>query len=157
MQCQNIPIEAAIQYETTAPSQPPTVHTVDDAEFVVPRKTMSPPQNTWGPTIELSNSFSALSDSIAFDDDIVCELDRPARPSTNNVTIRKRPSVHAASKQQQQKRPTITTTEAYLKNFVPFVPGRKLYAQASVNGTDVLVIGSSMLQRIRNFFFHFCG
>ena len=51
------------------------------------------------------------------------------------------------SEDRQNKRPDSTITEKHLLNYVPIVPGKNTYAKA-VNGREVLVIGSSMLQRI---------
>ena len=60
-----------------------------------------------------------------------------------------------SNKQVVNKRPIVTTTEKHLRNFVPFVPGRKSYARAT-EGSDVLIIGSSMIQRIRKREFSSC-
>ena len=53
------------------------------------------------------------------------------------------------------KRPAITTTEQHLKTFVPFVPGKKTYSDA-IGGCDILIVGSSMIHRIRKKEFSGC-
>ena len=46
------------------------------------------------------------------------------------------------------RRPTITTTEAHLKNFQPYIPGRQKFSQAA-RGPSILIVGDSMIQRLR--------
>ena len=53
------------------------------------------------------------------------------------------------------RRPTITTNEKHLSKFIPHVPGNRSFAKA-VGGPTVLIIGDSIIQRIRKRQFNSC-
>ena len=119
-----------------------------DPEFTLPRRTSPkqvPPVNTWEPNITLRNSFSALS----MENDEGEEQDI-SEWSNRNVTMRKRTSQAASDTVPVKvcRRPIVTTTESYLRNYIPIIPGRKSYAQ-TVGSNDILIVGTSLLQRIR--------
>ena len=128
----------------------------NEATFTLPRRTAklrTPPKNTWEPSLPLCNSFGALSEENASAErcENLVEEGVPPNHCDKNVTMRKRSDVRSDMPRVQapNKRPDVTITEKYLTNFVPFVPGRNSYASATNNGKDVLIVGSSMLQRIR--------
>jgi hypothetical protein len=131
------------------------LHTLSlkDETFILPRRTSkkhTPAKNSWDPIshpISLRNSYSSLSvENVHVPDDYPDDCMR-------NVNVKKRATSRAAVKDTRENRSIVT--EKYLDNFVPFVPGRKSYASA-LNGRDVLVIGDSMLQRIRKKEFSDC-
>ena len=132
----NDKVSPPVHFNQTTPLQ-----THVETPFVLPRRTTMPRKNTWEPTV-LSTSFSALSveDTVENSAIVIPTHDE-------NVTTRKRSSVQMM---HPNKRPQVTTNEKYLQNYVPVVPGNKTYSQAANgSGNDILVIGSSMLQRIR--------
>ena len=91
-------------------------------------------------------SFEALSmENNEGEDDDTTEW------SNQNVTIRKCASHTAQDNVPEKmcKRPLVTTTEKHIQNYIPIIPGRKSYTQ-TVNSDDVLIVGTSLLQPIRN-------
>ena len=102
-----------------------------ETTFVITRRTapLRITNRSWEPDITLNNSFSALSVNIDGEDNGSVTDSNAGIPQ--NVTIRKSA---VWSKQQTQKRPDVTTTERYLQNYVPIVPGKKTYAKAVNEG-----------------------
>ena len=141
----NVKEQAPQQYSPDTPPHIPQL-TTGNSDFILPRRVAKPCrrlQNSWEPSITLTNSFSPLATEIE------CAEEGNVTTTNCEETIEMR--ADRPSKEQAHsngKRPTITTTEQELRNFVPIIPGRRSYANTT-KGREVLVIGSSMLSRIR--------
>ena len=116
----------------TSPDTPPVRPKLSsrDAEFILPRRAAKPCkrlQNSWDPTVALRNSYSPLAERIdsGEEEDVI----------TTSGEMREKRANRPAKVQANSngKRPSITTTEKHLANFVPIVPGRRSYA-STTNG-----------------------
>ena len=134
----NLPAESS-----QAEHSPDVIIAQHSNEFVIPKRTTrQPAANSWSPpAIRTRNSFGTLCDMLPFDNTIDNETD-----NRNEINNRRR--TFTPPPRMQNKRPVITTTEKHLENFIPVVPGKQNFSQAT-KGPTILVAGDSMIQRIR--------